>query len=97
VPEGKGLSEVISRPSLGTTLAFVAILGINVAALTVADILRFVPHFELRQTCNHIGPGTLVIIGVLSLAATGLITLSLRLWFYEPGRRDVSGANHRPR
>ncbi len=78
---------MISRSTVATALAFSAILAVNVAALSAADIVRFTPHVGLHQTCNHVGPGALVIIGILSLTATVLITLSVRLWLYEPGRR----------
>ncbi len=78
---------MIPRPSLATVLSFIAIFVLNVTALWIADIVRFAPHLELRQPCSHVGPGALVIIGVMSLAATMLITLSVRLWFYKPGKR----------
>jgi ABC-type transporter Mla maintaining outer membrane lipid asymmetry permease subunit MlaE len=74
---------MISRSTVASALAFLAAFAVNVTALWAVHIVRFVPHLELRQTCNHVGPGALVIIGVISLAATVLIPLNVRFWFNE--------------
>jgi ABC-type transporter Mla maintaining outer membrane lipid asymmetry permease subunit MlaE len=75
---------MISRSTLASALVLLAAFAVNVTALWAVDIVRFVPHLELHQTCNHVGPGALVIIGVMSLVATVLIPLTVRFWFNEP-------------
>jgi ABC-type transporter Mla maintaining outer membrane lipid asymmetry permease subunit MlaE len=71
---------MISRSTLTTVPAFIAIFVVNVTALWTVDIIRFAPHFGLHKTCNHVGPGALIIIGVMSLAATAVIGLSAHLF-----------------
>jgi ABC-type transporter Mla maintaining outer membrane lipid asymmetry permease subunit MlaE len=71
---------MISLPTLPSALAFIAIFAVNVTALWTIDIVRFAPHFGLHKTCNHVGPGALTIIGVMSLAATAVIGLSAHLF-----------------
>ncbi len=79
--------DVISRSTAATALALSVILPVSVVALSAADIVRFISRCGLHQTCNHVGPGAVVILGILSLTATVLITRSVRLRLDEPTMR----------
>ena len=86
---------MISRVNIITALSVVVLLGIYVAVLSATNVLEIVPGAGLRPSCNHVGPGTLIVVAVLGLVMVTLTVLSVRFWLSGPSF-DYLKAKGRP-